>query len=107
MAQTTEGTGLVPAGVIATRPLTGETLPGAAPAVLADLPHAEATSAHAAATAMTVHRFQPICPPPPPRSASGRSPIRLDGVQQCPSPEDQQRSMPGKRTADPALSQTR
>src|ERR1700751_4538711 len=103
MAQTTEGTGLVPAGVIATRSLTGETLPAAAPAVLADRPHAEAASAHAAATAMTIHRFQLICPPPLPRPADDRSPIRLNGVQQCPSPEDQQRSMPGKRTADPAL----
>jgi hypothetical protein len=64
--------------------------------VLADRPHAEATSAHAAATAMTVHRFQPTCPPPPSMSANDRSPIRWDGVQHRPSPQDQQRSMPGK-----------
>jgi hypothetical protein len=48
VAQTTEGTGLVPGGVIATKPLTGETLP----AVPAGPPHAEATSAHAAAAAV-------------------------------------------------------
>ena len=41
MAQTTDGTGLVPGGVIATWSLTGETVPGEEPAALADRPQAE------------------------------------------------------------------
>src|SRR5215470_7069056 len=51
VAQTTEGTGLAPAGVIDTKPLTGETLPGDE---FADRPQA-AASAHTAA-AMIIHR---------------------------------------------------
>ena len=59
--QTTEGTGLVPGGVIATRPLIGETLGNADPDGLgfpADRPQAEATRAHTAATVMTIHRVR-------------------------------------------------
>jgi len=51
VAQTTEDTGLAPAGVIDTKPLTGETLPGDE---FADRPQA-AASAHTAA-AMIIHR---------------------------------------------------
>jgi hypothetical protein len=51
VAQTTDDTGLAAAGVMATKPLTGETLPGGE---FADRPQ-EATSAHAAA-AMIIHR---------------------------------------------------
>jgi hypothetical protein len=57
VAQTTEGTGLVPAGVMATRPLVGETAPVDDVDVAAGRPHAEATSAHTAATAIIVHRL--------------------------------------------------
>jgi hypothetical protein len=53
VAHTTDDTGLAPAGVIATNPLTGETFPGDE---LADRPHAAATSAHAV-TAKIIHRF--------------------------------------------------
>src|SRR5215475_7291535 len=51
VAQTTEDTGLVPAGVMAVRPLVGETSPGDE---FADRPQA-AASAHTAA-AMIIHR---------------------------------------------------
>jgi len=68
VAQATEDTGLVPPGVTATKPLTGEALPGTGAA----RPHAAATTAHAAATAMVKHWFdlRLICPPC--RSISGR-----------------------------------
>ena len=47
VAQTTEGTGLVPGGVIVTRPLVGEILPDDDVLdVPADRPQAEVTSAH-------------------------------------------------------------
>src|SRR5215472_6791276 len=62
VAQTTEDTGLVPAGVMAVRPLVGETSPGDE---FADRPQA-AASAHTAA-AMIIHRRGHLftCAPPP------------------------------------------
>src|SRR5215467_12085961 len=64
VAQTTEDTGLTPGGVIAARPLTGETASGAG------RPHAAATTAHAAVTATTIHRFDFLLIRPPRRSRS-------------------------------------
>src|SRR6516162_9548350 len=58
VTQTTEATGLVPAGVMATRPLVGETSPDDDVDVAKGRPHAEAASAHTAATAITVHRLR-------------------------------------------------
>jgi hypothetical protein len=66
VAQTTELTGLTPAGVIATRPLTGDISPADEPALLADRPQADATSADATATAMTARHF-PLLPMSPPQ----------------------------------------
>src|SRR6202050_517625 len=69
-----DDTGLVPVGVVATRPLVAEMLPDAA-FPPADLPQPEATSANTATTAAAVHmpRLPAICPPahalrPPPRA---------------------------------------
>ena len=76
VAQTIKGTGLTPAGVVATRPLTGDTLPADEPALLADRPQADATSADATAPTMTGHHF-PLLPMPP----TDATPARLtDGV---------------------------
>src|SRR5690242_4569256 len=55
VAQTMEDTGLAAAGRLATKPLTGETSPGAG----TGRPHAEATSAPAAATAPSIHLIRP------------------------------------------------
>src|SRR5580692_4566935 len=59
-----DDTGLVPVGVVATRPLVAEMLPDAA-FPPADLPQPEATSANAATTAAAVHmpRLRAISPP--------------------------------------------
>src|SRR5580693_1467978 len=59
-----DDTGLVPVGVVATRPLVAEMLPDAA-FPPADLPQPEATSANTATTAAAVHmpRLPAISPP--------------------------------------------
>src|SRR5262249_40857387 len=64
--------GLVPGGVVATRPLTDDSPAGDELTSLADRPHAAAKSAHAAATALAFPMFQPIGSPTS-RSASDPS----------------------------------
>ena len=58
VAQTTEDTGLVPAGVTAARLAPGETLPGEEAGSLADPVQPETTIVHAAITAMTAARLR-------------------------------------------------
>src|SRR5262249_27027422 len=75
VAQTTDDTGLLPAWVLATRPCTGETWP--APG--GGRPHAVASSAHAAMTAVVTHGIgrQPIASP------RYRPLFRLGGTHRC------------------------
>ena len=69
VAQTMEDAGLVAAGRLATRPLTGETSLGAGTGPS----HAEATSAPATATAPKIHLTRPEMGTLPPGPAHGRS----------------------------------
>src|ERR1700735_5038662 len=68
-----DDTGLVPVGVVATRPLVAEMLPDAA-FPPADLPQPEATSANTATTAAAASP-----PPPPPQPEGHEREYRNDG----------------------------